>query len=78
MITGVEFSEKLVVEDDGGGVANALASNNFLRCSDFFFFNSLSASISLLFCSRASRFPDLVVAPAGNDSQGNDIGLVDC
>ena len=55
----------LAFDSEGEGVADTPNLANCLNCSDFCFFNNLSASICALLCSRASRFPDLVAAPKG-------------
>ena len=55
------------------GVETPSASNCF-RCSDFCFFNNLSASISARLFSLASKFPVLVVAPDGRE-ENHDMGV---
>ena len=57
-----------------GGGGDGAELNNFFLCSDFCFLRSLAASISALFCSRASKFPVLVTAPSGTFPENkNDI-----
>ena len=72
--TGVD-SVSLAVCSVGGGVealdnegeegAETPSESSCFLCSDFCFFSNLSASISARLCSRASKFPFLVEAPAG-------------
>ena len=56
----------VALDSDGVEGVDTPSASSCLLCSDFCFFSNLSASISALLCSRASKLPFLVEAPAGN------------
>ena len=54
-----------LLDNDGDEGAETPRERSCFFCSDFCFFNNLSASISARLCSLASKLPFLVEAPAG-------------